>query len=89
MINTVELIDKLDKAGVNPAHYSIGKIKDNAYIIRSRDSQWEIFFFERGMSYSLKLFNNESDACDYAFKQLTGPTSVVGIKKIQDVGEQT
>ena len=73
----MKLVDMLNETGVNPAHYSVGKIEDNSYVLLSKEKSWEVFFYERGMISSLNTFKKESDACKYLFERLTGPNSAL------------
>jgi len=40
--------------------YCLAKNKDN----------WEVYYSERGQKSSLKIFNNEDEACDYFYNWL-------------------
>ncbi|BDC99593.1 hypothetical protein [Persicobacter psychrovividus] len=53
----------------------VGKPKEldnNVYVIEQVGVTWLTYYFERGKSFSVKLFDNEGDAFEYFAKWLSG-----------------
>ena len=63
-MNTIELSDEMEKLQVPPAEYSIGRPKDNAFIIICKNGKWRVYFIEKGQVSEEACFDDEAEACD-------------------------
>ena len=67
----IEIEKKLREEGVRVDSYSLnGGLPNEAYCLNRTESGREVYYSERGNKMGLKVFDNESDACDYLFKLL-------------------
>lgn len=71
-MNTISLVEELNKIGVPVRYYSInGDLISDTYILNQVHDKWEFFYFdEKGNKNDCKIFNNENDACMYLYKVL-------------------
>jgi hypothetical protein len=67
-----ELIAKLDKLGIPESYYSLfGSLKADSIILHHSYHEWQVFYYdERGGTNAMRIFNNESDACEYIYNRL-------------------
>ncbi len=74
-MNTEELKNALDKAGVKPHYYSLNGMSNGPYegtaILEKDGMRWLVYIFERGNKWDEIWFTNEDEACEYLFKILT------------------
>ena len=42
---------------------------DKMFLIK-KDKFWEVFYFERGSKYDLRIFKKESEACEHFYLEL-------------------
>lgn len=62
---------RLDRAGVDPMNYSIGRRADDQYCIeQSDDGSWMTYFGERGQKTNVMMWQDEGDACISLLGQL-------------------
>lgn len=71
-MNVSCLIQKLDEIGVPKRYYSInGNLLPDTCILNQVYGKWEYFYFdEKGNKDDYRMFDNESDACEYMFRIL-------------------
>lgn len=43
---------------------------NESYCIRQKNGQWEVYYSERGQKTGLKMFDLESDACEYLLEKI-------------------
>lgn len=73
MLNTTELIEKLNGEKIPSSWYSInGNLSSDIYILRKVYEFWEFFYVdERGnQNNDYRRFDNESDACEFLLEKL-------------------
>lgn len=63
---------ELSNLNVPNSYYSInGSLKTDAYILNKVYSKWEYFYFdEKGNKENYRIFDEESDACNYLLEKL-------------------
>jgi hypothetical protein len=69
-MNTLDLSDELERLRVPKGEYSIGREKDNAFVIVSQDRMWRVYFVEKGIRSDEAIFKHEADACDYFLREI-------------------
>lgn len=71
-MNKKELKIKLQQSGIDENLYNLdGKgRKDERFCIENTDGKWYVYFCERGVKTTNKIFDTENDACQFIFKQL-------------------
>ncbi|MDO4729394.1 MAG: hypothetical protein Q4B43_10390 [Bacteroidota bacterium] len=71
-MNINELINKLEKKNISKDLYSLdGYLKSDALILREQSLCWEVFYFdEKGNEQDNKIFETESEACEYLYRVL-------------------
>ena len=68
----LELSEKLKKDGIPEDAYNLeGGFPDEAYCISESYNIWEVYYRERGNKTGLKIFNSESEACEYFLKNIS------------------
>lgn len=77
-MDILELQNKLNELNLNPEAYSIlGGLRDECYILlKNNNRRWEVFYSERGLKSSLKVFESESEACEELFRRLKKDATV-------------
>lgn len=77
-MNTNELRVKLNNLSINPDAYSLeGGLCDECYILsKERSGKWEVYYSERGLKSSCKIFDNEDEACEDLLKRLENDPTV-------------
>ncbi len=69
-----EFLEFLNKSAKYKDAVIIGKPKEldnNVYVIEQVGVTWLTYYFERGNSFCVKLFDNEDDAFEYFVKWLS------------------
>lgn len=64
----VELQSTLESWGIPNQLYSImtgGFPNETLCLIKHNAKEWEIYYSERGKKSGVKIFNSESEACEY------------------------
>lgn len=71
-MNIFDLQNELNKLGIPKSWYSINEgLKSDAHILQEIYGKWHYYYFdERGNRENEKIFENESQACDYIYKKL-------------------
>lgn len=66
-----ELKKELQQMNV-PSHYynldGTGRT-DERYCLEFVNNEWQVYFSERGIKTTYKIFTSEDEACEYIFKQ--------------------
>lgn len=63
-----ELQKRLDEMRVRKDEYQINKIRPFGFTIRqTKKGAWWVYYCEHGSIDQLKIFDNESEACDYFY----------------------
>ncbi len=66
------LFQKLVETRIRKDFYSLsGGLPNEAYCINKTQDGWEVYYSERGLKSNLKLFKEESAACEYFYRQIT------------------
>ena len=66
-----ELKQILIDEDVPDMHYRLeGGLPSERHCIGQNAGKWEVYYSERGNKSLLKIFDNESDACDYFYNWL-------------------
>jgi len=74
-----ELEIKLKGLGIKKIFYSLsGGLPSEVFCIDRNESNWEVYYSERGSKSQLKVFEKESEACDYFYKKITSDRVVMG-----------
>ncbi len=74
-MNRVELKKELQTLGVRDDAYSLDGTRDEAYCLDHSSAGWSVYYSERGMESSKKVFNSESEACAHLKSLLAGDRS--------------
>lgn len=70
-MNTDELKQILNKAGIAEEDYLIGGGYDGRWCMsQNDDGYWEVYTFDRGVKGKLQEFSNEEAACYYMLGRL-------------------
>ena len=71
-MNTIQLVDELDKLKVPKNYYSInGDLRTDTYILNNIYGKWEYYYFdEKGNREDYHEFENENEACEYMLTKL-------------------
>lgn len=65
-MNLKILKNELDKLNIPQNAYCLtGGLPNESYCIALNNNNWEVYYSERGNKFDLKLFENESSACEY------------------------
>lgn len=67
----IELESELEKLGVPSDLYSImigGLPNEKLCIVR--EDKWKVYYSERGSKNGLKIFETETEACEYFFSKM-------------------
>lgn len=64
-MNRLQLAKKLEEIGVPSRVYSLHGASDNKTCIEQRNGKWYVFFFERGQENVIKVFDTETEACEF------------------------
>ncbi|MFX8755012.1 hypothetical protein ABTM47_19710, partial [Acinetobacter baumannii] len=68
----------LEKLKVNPELYSIeSHLKNDVYVIEKINNQWYVYYSERGKKNSLRIFELESEACDFFLDYILEDSSAI------------
>lgn len=52
--------------------YSLdGGLPSEVFCLNENNGKWEVYYSERGNKSDLKVFDNESDACEYFLREIT------------------
>lgn len=52
--------------------YSLnGGLPNEVFCLNENSGKWEVYYSERGNKSDLKVFDNESDACEYFLREIT------------------
>ena len=72
-LNRENLAKKLRIARVPDHMYNLnGKGQtDERFCLKKLDNQWQVYYSERGVKTTNKIFDSEKDACQYIYDQLT------------------
>ncbi|MBV8976872.1 MAG: hypothetical protein JO261_06785 [Alphaproteobacteria bacterium] len=67
-----ELMDRLRAEGIDRSWYSFSRADPplEGFILEHVGADWAIFFFERGATRRIALFELESDACEWFYEKL-------------------
>jgi hypothetical protein len=73
-----ELQEKLDALGISRDAYSLeGGVHDNKYVISQEPMRkWSVYYSEKGLVIGKRLFDKESDACEYFFNKVVSDPTV-------------
>ena len=85
-MNIGELRDKLEQLHVDPRAYAIGDCmgRFEACCLEESHGQWLVYYSERGLRTSLRVFDRESKACDYFYQWIVcDPTT----RRVPGAGE--
>jgi hypothetical protein len=76
-MNCFQLRKVFDSFGVQPSTVSFGVVNlPERYTILYEDSQWHVFYSERGNRNSESIYDTEADACDdLLFRIAKDPTT--------------
>jgi len=97
-MNIEELYKKLTDAEVPEdrfyLHGLFGSTDDNDKLAvtiyrKGNRTYYEVYFKERGISSTLKIFLNENEACDYVFEKLIYERDLSRINKIEGLSGMT
>lgn len=70
-MNKDDLRILLNEKKVNPGIYFLdGGNPSEAYCINQNSGCWEVYYSERGCKTDLKVFDSESEACEYLLKRI-------------------
>jgi len=71
---------KLDKAGVDPASYSLdGVARDETYVLDCRSGAFAVFYSERRLRSGEATFAAEDDACRHLLGLLIRDSTTRGV----------
>mgnify|MGYP001547317752 CR=1 FL=1 len=77
-MNFNDLKTKLDSIGVNEQTYCLGgDFGDEQYCLEKINHRWRYYYSERGQKMGERLFDNESDACEYMYSILENDPTVM------------
>ncbi len=67
-----EILEKeLERKKIPKNTYNLnGGLPNEAFCLNSNQGLWEVYYSERGVKSSLKIFKTESEACDYLLQAL-------------------
>lgn len=76
-MNVAELKTKLREVGISAHAYSLfGDGLGECHVLAVQGQQWLVYYSERGHRQGLRLFESESEACDYFLdKLMADPTA--------------
>ena len=62
----------LEEAGVPDELYNLHEAgrDDEKFCLCKKGEQWQVYFSERGVKTINKVFNTETEACQYIYEQL-------------------
>lgn len=62
----------LEETGVPDELYSLHETgrDDERFCLCKEGEQWQVYFLERGVKTTNKVFNTETEACQYIYEQL-------------------
>ena len=72
-MNINELDEILEKEGISYSWYYLygpQYTKEQKTCIEKREDKWYVFYFERGNESDVKIFKNESDACEELYNRM-------------------
>ena len=75
-----ELSNELKELGVPEFYYSIltgGLPNERLCIVETDLKKWEVYYSERGEKSNVRIFDLESDACEYFLKKLKKYAKVI------------
>ena len=79
-MTVTELGKKLIDEDIPTMHYSLkGGMPGDLYCLGFNDGKWEVYYSERANKNKLKIFDNESDACEYFYTWLIERLTKQGI----------
>lgn len=69
--NRLKLVRALEAEGIRSSAYSVNGAEDMALCLdKISDSNWEVFYFERGGKTFSRTFSTETDACQFMYSEL-------------------
>lgn len=61
--------------------YSLsGGFPSESYCLNKVDSNWEVYYSERGVKSGIVIFDNESEACKFLLKQIGEIVTIADVK---------
>lgn len=70
-----QLAKKLAMLRIPADAYSLsGGLPSECYCL-SHNTQWEVYYSERGLKTQLKIFDSEEEACEFFYKMITAEFS--------------
>lgn len=70
-MNKSELKQRLEQENVPEFLYSLDVCFPNeAFVLNQTGNQWEVYYSERGYKRALEVFDNESAACEDAYRKI-------------------
>lgn len=73
-MDKIQLQLLLEEAGVSGELYNLfenGR-NDERFCLLKKENQWQVYFSERGIKTTDKIFATESEACQFIYEQLVG-----------------
>ena len=73
-----ELQRQLDSIGISRAVYSLdGGVHDDKYVLSQEAmGAWSVYYSERGLVISKKVFDSENEACEYLMRKISADPTV-------------
>ena len=68
-----ELKAALLKRGIRNGSFSIGGLNphDESLVLERTEEGWQVYYFERGLKNGVARFENEAEACEHFFAELS------------------
>ena len=67
-MNRAELVKHLDELGVGRAAYCLeGGLPNECFTLEPRETEWAVYYSERGRRSSERVFATEVEACQFLF----------------------
>jgi hypothetical protein len=87
-----ELGAELEAKGVDPRAYSIGRERDESWVVAPDRGHWTFYYSERGNKNSQRWFDSEVAVCGYALSEVLNgvffaPRSVPEDAGVDDIGD--
>jgi hypothetical protein len=69
-MTTAQLKQKLIDMEISPVVYSLdGDFPNDAFVLSKNETNWSIYYAERGLKMNEIFFETENEACDYFIKK--------------------
>lgn len=80
-MNRIRLKEILQNNQVPSDLYSLqGGFPSESYCLNKVNSNWEVYYSERGVKSGIINFDNESEACEYLLRQIGEIVPIADIK---------